>query len=248
MMLNSKSGMVAFMIDNTREKYIDNLMKTYRLVNVLADKNDCKTIRLRHRKKGQDIVLHSFPKVVFAYEKLHKIQNENLPLIYDVINLDDGQIVLEEYVEGLTVAQVMESGKYTFHGARKVIEAVCNALSVLHSQGIIHRDIKPENIIIQKNGRIVLIDFNASRKKSYNSKDTVVMGTVGYASPEQLGISQTDERTDIYALGILFNVMLTGAHPSEMLATGKAGKIVKKCTQINQNERYQTVKNLFEAL
>ncbi len=63
-----------------------------------------------------------------------------------------------------------------------------------------------------------------------------------------LGLAQSDARTDIYAVGVLLNVMLTGKHPSEKLADGKAGKIVRKCTAINPNERYQSAKNLAAAL
>ena len=102
--------------------------------------------------------------------------------------------------------------------------------------------------MINKDGRVVLIDFNASRKVSSVGKDTVVMGTVGYASPEQLGIAQSDMRTDIYALGVMINVMLTGKHPSEELAKGKAGRIVRKCTNISPDKRYQSVLQLSQAM
>lgn len=74
------------------------------------------------------------------------------------------------------------------------------------------------------------------------------MGTVGYASPEQLGVAQSDARTDIYAVGVLLNVMITGKHPSEKLAKGKAGRIVRKCTNVNPDERYQSAKKLALAL
>ena len=94
----------------------------------------------------------------------------------------------------------------------------------------------------------MLIDFNASRIESGASKDTVIMGTVGYASPEQLGLAQTDARTDIYAAGVLYNVMLTGQHPSVNIASGKAGRIVRKCTAVNPNERYQSAIELWTAL
>ena len=162
--------------------------------------------------------------------------------------MDDGMIVLEEYIDGITVAQVMEIDKYRPAGAKKVLSEVCDALTTLHSRGIIHRDVKPENVMIEKSGRVVLIDLNASRVKSEASKDTVILGTVGYASPEQLGISQTDARTDIYAAGVLYNVMLTGAHPSVAIASGKAGRIVRKCTAVNPAERYQSAQELRKAL
>jgi len=231
-----------------RETYIRNLLQIYALVSVLSEKNDCKVLRLRNKETGADLVLRSFPKYLDAYEILCAIHCENLPEIYDAIGVDDGQIVLEEYIDGITVAQVMQTGKYHYWGAKRILSDVCNALQVLHKRGIIHRDIKPENVMIEKSGRVVLIDFNASRKESTAGKDTVIMGTVGYASPEQLGLAQSDARTDIYAAGVLLNVMLTGKHPTESFARGRAGRIVHKCTALNPEERYQSAEKLAQAL
>ncbi len=232
----------------TREQYLTKLFLSYALVSVLSNKNETKVLRIRNKAQQKDMVLRSFPKRIPAYEELYRVKCETLPLIYDVIDLDDGQIVLEEFIEGVTVSQVMESGKYRYFGARKVLKSVCHALTVLHKQNFVHRDVKPENVVIDRNGRVVLIDFDASRKISAASKDTVIMGTVGYASPEQLGVSQSDARTDIYAVGVLLNVMLTGKHPSERLARGKAGHIVRKCTSVSPDERYQTAERLAHAL
>ena len=232
----------------TRETYIKKLLSTYSLVAVLSEKNECKVLRLRNKATGQDLILRSFPKHIEAYEILCAICCENLPEIYDAIDVDDGQIILEEYIDGITVTEVMHTGKYRYWGARKILSEICNALSVLHSRGIIHRDIKPENVMVEKTGRVVLIDFNASRKESAAGKDTVIMGTVGYASPEQLGLSQTDARTDIYAAGVLLNVMLTGKHPTESFAKGRAGRIVRKCTALNPDDRYQSAEKLALSL
>lgn len=231
-----------------REEYIEKVLQIYSLVAVLSRKNGCEVLRLRNRNNGKELVLRSFPKPVAAYGKLQNIRCTNLPEIYDILEMDDGQIVLEEYIDGITAAQVMEIGKYHYSGARKVLFGVCTALTVLHDRGIIHRDVKPENVMIAESGRVVLIDLNASRTESCASKDTVILGTVGYAPPEQLGLSQTDARTDIYAAGVLFNVMLTGQHPSVTIASGKAGRIVRKCTAVNPNERYQTAAELWSAL
>ena len=231
-----------------RKEYIENILQIYSLVGVLSEKNNCQVLRLRNKGNGKDIVLRSFPSALDAYGKLQRIRCVNLPEIYDVLDMDDGQIVLEEYIDGITVAQIMETGKYRASGARKVLCGVCDALTVLHHRGIIHRDVKPENVMLDKTGRVVLIDFNVSRIESDASRDTVIMGTVGYASPEQLGLSQTDARTDIYAAGVLYNVMLTGQHPIVTIASGKAGRIVRKCTVVNPNERYQTAEALRWAL
>ncbi|MCR5208153.1 MAG: serine/threonine protein kinase, partial [Eubacterium sp.] len=131
----------------------------------------------------------------------------------------------------------------------KILLETCDALVPLHANGFIHRDVKPENIMITKDGTVKLIDFNASREFSLSStRDTVQIGTIGYASPEQLGIAQTDARTDIYALGVLLNVMLTGKHPSIKLADGRAGKIVLKCTQIDPSSRFSSVEKLASEL
>ena len=232
----------------TNEQYLTELFRAYSLVSVLSDKNGCKVIRVRNKTTEQDMVVRCFSEVIFAYEELYHINSQNLPLIYDVITCDDGQVVLEEFIDGVTVAEVMESGSYRYSGAIKVIRSVCHALNILHERNLVHRDIKPENVMINKDGRVVLIDFNAARKVSDAGKDTVIMGTVGYASPEQLGVTQSDGRTDIYAVGVLLNVMITGKHPSEKLARGKVGRIVRKCTSVNPDERYQSVERLAKAL
>ncbi len=232
----------------TRDAYIKNLLLGYALVAVLSEKNECNVLRLRNKTTGQDLVLRSFPKHLDAYEILCDIRCDNLPEVYDSFDMDDGQIVLEEYIDGITVAEVMQTGKYHYWGAKKVLSGVCNALTVLHDRGIVHRDIKPENVMVDKSGRVVLIDFNASRKESAAGKDTVIMGTVGYASPEQLGLYQTDARTDIYAAGVLLNVMLTGKHPTEIFAKGHAGRIIRKCTALNPDDRYQSAEKLALAL
>lgn len=245
MMQTIKNGTVKAM---NREQYLTELFDVYSLVSVLSDKNKCRVLRVRNKSTKQDMVVRSFSTTVLAYEELYNINAQNLPLIYDVINCDDGQIVLEEFIEGVTISEVMESGNYHYLGTRKVLRSVCHALTVLHERNIVHRDIKPENVMIAKDGRVVLIDLNAARKISNASKDTVVMGTVGYASPEQLGVTQSDARTDIYALGVLLNVMITGKHPSEKLAKGKAGKIVRKCTSVNPDERYQSAEKLANCL
>ena len=113
--------------------------------------------------------------------------------------------------------------------------------------GTVHRDIKPENIILR--GRdAILIDFDAARiHKPAMETDTQILGTVGFAAPEQYGISQSDLRADIYSLGVLINVMLTGEHPSRALASGRMGRIVERCTRVNPAKRYKNVLRLMEA-
>lgn len=231
-------------------EFLDRLKTQYRLIHVLSNKNGAQIMRMRHQELGQDMVVKRYDKPVKAYELLKTVRHRNLPEIYDVISCEDGQIVLEEYISGISVANVLDSGKYTYRGAKTVICGVCNGVHTLHEMGIIHRDIKPENVLISREGVVKLIDLNASRelKNDHQTRDTVILGTIGYAPPEQFGVGVSDNRADIYAIGVLLNVMLTGEHPSRCLAKGKAGRIVRKCTLIDPQSRFPNVEKLMQAL
>ncbi|MDO4608262.1 MAG: serine/threonine-protein kinase [Clostridia bacterium] len=230
------------------QEKLDEIFTIYNKVTLFSDKNDCKAMRLRHKELSRDLVLHILEKPVTAYSILNDILCDNMPEIYDVFECDDGVIVLEEFIDGDNIAVISENGKIKQREAVRIAKSVCLALAVLHNNGIVHRDIKPENVMISKSGNVKLIDFNASRIMSAKSGDTVIMGTIGYAAPEQLGLSQSDKRADIYAVGVLLNIMLTGLHPTEKIAGGYLGHIIKKCTNLNANRRYQTALQLYRAL
>ena len=135
-------------------------------------------------------------------------------------------VLLEEYVQGDTLGEILQGGLLTAAQAKQITRQLCSALWVLHSMGVVHRDVKPDNVII-RGKEAVLIDFDAARiYKNENREDTQILGTTGFAAPEQYGLSQSDGRADIYALGVLLNIMLTGKHPSRKLASGRMGRIV----------------------
>lgn len=232
------------------QEFLSDYMSEYQLIQVLSNKNGAHVMRMRHPKQDQDLIVRQYEKPVYAYEFLKNVIHRNFPEIYDVIACDDGQIVLEEYINGISVAQVLESGTYTYRGAKMVLHGVCNGVYTLHQNGMIHRDIKPENVMITRDGNVKLIDLNASRNFSQTEsrKDTVILGTIGYAAPEQFGVGSSDPRADIYAIGVFLNVMLTGEHPSCSLAKGRAGKLIQKCTSIDPDSRFQTVEKLLQAL
>ncbi len=205
-------------------------------------------VLLRHNGSGKRFIFRHYEGGGEVYRRLLSISSENLPQILEVAEQDGCTAVLEEYIQGDSLRDLMIDGRFGLSEARNITLQLCRALWVLHSVGAVHRDVKPENIMI-RGDQVVLIDFDASRMmKNEIDRDTVVLGTTGYAAPEQYGIAQTDDRADIYSVGVLLNIMLTGKHPSKELAPGKMGHIVQKSTMINPEKRYRHILDLMEAL
>lgn len=203
---------------------------------------------LRHQKTGECCVLRRFRGSAAVYEKLLTICSPHLPQILAVGEENGWVLVLEEYVRGDDLAFLLEAGVLSARQTRAITMDVCRALWVLHGLGAVHRDVKPENILL-RGDRAVLVDFDASRVVTpEQTADTVVLGTTGYAAPEQYGLTQTDGRADIYSLGVTMNVLLTGKHPSQQLSKGRLGRIIQRCTALAPEKRYQTVLDLMEAL
>ncbi len=174
-----------------------------------------------------------------VYAVLRELTHPYLPMVYEVTFEGGSTIVVEEYIEGRTAG----SAALTEKQCLVIVRELCDALIFLHGQGIIHRDIKPSNIMIAQDGHIRLIDFDAARMPKENSEqDTVQLGTRGYAPPEQYGFSQTDERADIYALGVTVKQLLGG----------NAGKrryqrVFSKCTNLDPDKRYRSVRQVKKA-
>ena len=203
---------------------------------------------LRHQATGRRFILRHYTGNAEVYGRLLHCTCQNLPEIYEVASREEENLVLEEFIQGDNLGDLLRDALFTPEETRSIVTQVCRALWVLHALGAIHRDVKPENILL-RGSDAVLIDFDAARlHKPEHKADTQVLGTTGFAAPEQYGLSQSDTRTDIYATGILINVMLTGEHPSKKLAEGRMGRIVTRCTQVNPKKRYQSVLQLMEAL
>lgn len=200
---------------------------------------------------GVQKVISSELYSVYVFLKEHT--NPYLPAIYECIRLDENRLlIIEEYETGKNLEECLECGmKFSETEAAGIIRDLCLALLPLHEADppIICRDLKAENVMLTADHRIKLVDFNIARHyQPGKHRDTVMMGTEGYAAPEQFGFSQTDARTDIYGLGVLFNYLLTGKFPIEEKATGQMGGIISRCTAMNPEERYQNVTELLRAL
>lgn len=173
------------------------------------------------------------------YQMLRDCPHSSLPKIYEVTVEEDSTTVIEEYIERETPDGIQLSRKRL----RGVIRQLCDVLEFLHGKGIIHRDIKPSNLLLTGDGRLYLIDFDAARTlKDKQEQDTRLLGTRGFAPPEQYGFAQTDERTDIYALGAtLERILGVKARLSDK-------KVIRRCMNVDPDKRYQSVRDVRRAL
>ncbi|MDY5931057.1 MAG: serine/threonine-protein kinase [Candidatus Ornithospirochaeta sp.] len=186
-----------------------------------------------------------------VYRHLAEHEYMGIPRIFE-IRKGSCLTIVEEYIEGRNLRAIMEEGhRFKEEEAVGIIVSILTILRPLHSMhpSIIHRDIKPENIILDKDGKAWLIDWGAAKQERENKqRDTVLMGTDGYAAPEQYGFSQSDPSTDIYAIGVLLNELLTGKLPKEAECKGYLRRIVEKCTELDKADRYSCVDELLDEL
>lgn len=181
------------------------------------------------------------------YQELQTKQIEGIPKIIELYEEDSTLTVIEEYISGETLEEKINQGSLREQDIHCYITDLCNILIKLHhfNPPIIHRDIKPSNIIVTPYNRLFLLDYNAAKYLTSNkSSDTVLLGTKGYAAPEQYGFGFSTQQTDIYAMGILLKELAGSLHPT----TNKFDDLIIKCTQINPADRFRSVEELCAKL
>lgn len=188
-----------------------------------------------------------------VYQHLQNNPVKNVPEIYGIYEQDDQSLVIiEEYLAGSTLAELLsQNGVFSEKETIDIVMQLCRILMDLHNlkPAIIHRDIKPSNLLLTPEGTVCLLDFNAAKPETVSgNRDTVLLGTAGYAAPEQYGFSTSSPQTDIYAIGVLINTLLVGKLPSEIVADGKFNRIILHCLELNPKDRYRNVKELYYAI
>lgn len=220
-----------------------------------------KEIRKKGSGKNDEVIINS---LIAEANLMKKLDHPALPRIVDII--DNGQTiyVIMDYIEGESLDKILE--EYGPQPEDVVLNwgiQICDALGYLHSQHppIIYRDMKPANIMLKPDGNLKVIDFGIAREyKEQNLSDTTVLGTRGYAPPEQHGSRQTDVRSDIYAFGMTLHHLLTGKDPRPAeyiyvpvrqwnpgLSEG-IEEIINKCTELSPEDRYQNCAELMYDL
>lgn len=225
----------------------ESRLSFYRELTVLDEKKNIVLVQdIRNSELCVKKTLDIYSRDV--YEQLASVRIEGVPAVKECVADDGKLIVVEEYVQGRSLKQVLdEQGLLNEEQAYDIAVQLADILVRLHQlePAIVHRDIKPSNIIIEKNGHVNLIDFNAARHVNADkNEDTRMLGTVYFAAPEQFGFGQSDERTDIYGLGATINYIMTGDKPGAGIAECRFSDILKKCLMVDAKDRYQSAEEL----
>ena len=200
------------------------------------------------------------------------LMHPNIVNVYDVGEENGVHFIVMELVEGITLKKYIEKkARLSVKEAVSIAIQACMGLEAAHNNHIIHRDIKPQNIIISKEGKVKVTDFGIAKAATSNTITSNVMGSVHYTSPEQARGGYSDERSDIYSMGITLFEMLTGRVPfngdttvaiaikqiQEPMPSPRdfvpeipvsVEQIVLKCTQKSPDRRYQSVGDLISDL
>ncbi|HRH41063.1 MAG TPA: protein kinase [Pyrinomonadaceae bacterium] len=204
------------------------------------------------------------------------LNHPNILTIYEIGGDKDSIYIVTEYIKGETLRSLIQKGAITGEIALGIAQQIADALHAAHKGGIVHRDIKPENIMVREDGFVKVLDFGLAKPtlvdaeaktlELVTTKAGMVMGSVGYMSPEQARGKEVDQRTDLWSLGVVLYEMLTGNTPfdgetmTDILANiihkdpvpiteyineapDELHRIVKKALRKNCEERYQTAKD-----
>jgi serine/threonine-protein kinase len=145
-----------------------------------------------------------------------KLSGPNVVAVYDQGSDGDFHYIAMEYVPGLTLRALLdERGRLSPREALDITEGVLTGLAVAHQSGIVHRDVKPENVLLTMASTVKVVDFGLARAaaRADHTKAGMIIGTAAYLAPEQVSRSTSDERSDVYAVGVMLFELLTGTQP-----------------------------------
>ena len=225
---------------NFFERYLGD---TYELVDTLKNSEQgFVAVVYDKRAKRLCVMKQREQSCLPIYRTLKDLDNEHVPKIYRLFERAGKLIVIEEHVDGQTLEDFSIYRGVDESLTEKILIQLCECLAVLHAKKIIHRDIKPANIMLTEKNFVKLVDFGIARIfKAESTADTELLGTRGYAPPEQFGLfyfGQTDARSDIYALGVTMKILLGEEYD------GRLKKILDKCTALDPAQRFQSADEL----
>ena len=267
----------------------------YEILDSLGAGGMGEVYRARDTRLGRDVAVKVLPQALAAdAERLRRFEQEaravaalnhpNVLAVYDIGTHDGAPYLVTELLEGETLRERLRGGPLSVRKALDVAIQAGHGISAAHEKGIIHRDLKPANIFLTSDGRVKILDFGLAKlteKEAQTPGETqgatltaggatepgVVLGTVGYMSPEQVRGKPADARSDIFALGTILYEMLSGKRafekdssadtmaailkeePPELSGEGKkippaVERVVRHCLEKNPAERFQSARDL----
>ena len=257
----------------------------YEIVEELGRGGMGNVYRVVDKKLNEEIALKILHPVIAADEKTierfknelkfaRKIVHKNVCQMYDLSEEEGTPYITMEYVPGEDLkGMIRMMGQLSLGRALSIAKQVCQGLEEAHNLGIVHRDLKPRNIMIDKRGNARIMDFGIARsiRASGITGDGIMVGTPEYMSPEQVKGEKVDQRSDIYAMGVILFEMVTGKVPFEgdtslsialkhktelppnpqeynALIPEELSQVILKCMEKEKEKRYQSAKELLLEL
>ena len=227
-------------MDKAVETYLAETVEKYRLLR----KSERGEVWLAGMASGAVVVLKRVWDDGLPYAVMASHPHPLWPNILYTAEMPGETVVVEEFVQGEPLSARLEQKRFLPESeAASLFLQIAEGLIVLHGLGVVHRDVKPSNLILTESGAIRLIDFDAARTvKEEQAEDTSLLGTKGYAPPEQFGYGQTDARSDLYALGVTMRKMLAPDYH------GWLSPVLAKCTELDPKRRYASARELKRAI
>ena len=267
----------------------ESMLGPYRIMGVLGEGGMGAVYRARDTRLGRDVAVKVLTAVTLSdKERLLRFEQEaratgmlnhpNLLTIFDVGHAGPTPFLVSELLEGETLRERLDRGAISPRRTVEIAQQIAAGLAAAHEKGVVHRDLKPENIFVTKDGRVKILDFGIAKLSPTRGADGptfqmastepgMVLGTVGYMSPEQVRGEQVDQRSDIFSFGAILYEMLTGnrafkrgssietlsailkeeppdiseSHPN---VPAPLEKLVRRCLEKDRDRRFQTARDL----
>ena len=265
------------------------MLGPYRVTGRIGEGGMGAVYRATDTRLGRDVAIKVLTAVTLSdKERLQRFEQEaratgmlnhpNLLTIYDVGNTDGTPFLVSELLQGETLRDRLDRGAIPPRKSVEIALQVAHGLAAAHDKGIVHRDLKPENVYITKEGRVKILDFGIAKLSPTGGDDGpkfqmaatepgIVLGTVGYMSPEQVRGETVDRRSDIFAFGAILYEMLTGSRafkrdssietlsailkeePKELVELNPnvappLERLVRRCLEKDREQRFQSARDL----
>jgi len=239
---------------------IGRTISHYEILEKLGEGGMGVVYRAHDTKLDRDVAIKFLPthlstdpeaekRFIHEAQAASSIEHANICTIHEIDETNEGEtfIVMPRY-EGELLSDYNEKGRMPLEDSLSIVERIAGALAEAHDHGIVHRDVKPANIIIDPNGRPILLDFGLAKlsERTKLTRDGTTVGTVAYMAPEQAAGREVDSRTDMFSLGVILYEMVTGVRPFEgdhdaavlySIAHESPAQIVSTCRQVQEHAR-----------